>query len=109
VSNGNINVNLNNWPESPLFWLLVAIAGFLVLLATGHAATAVVLFFAAIAVICLVINLTADSPSPALWWACGICAGIALILGLAFVPDDWRTPDTDTALARSLVARTLLR
>ena len=85
----NININISKLPESPLFWILVAVVVFLILLATGHVATAVVIFFLAVAIISLVVNLMSNQYSPILWWICGIFAFLALILGLLFVPLEW--------------------
>ena len=81
--------NIGKFPESPWFWVLVAIAAFLILLATGHPSTAVVLLFLGIGVICLIANLFSSNPSAAIWWTCGICFVIALILGLSLVPIEW--------------------
>jgi hypothetical protein len=85
-------------PESPWFWVLVAIAIFLILLATGHVATAVVFLFLGIAIICLVANTTASEPSSVVWWICAICFVLALILGITLVPSEWSTPKTQEAI-----------
>ena len=105
MSNGNININIDKLPESPWFWVLVAIGVFLVLLATNHVATAVVFFFAAVAVISLAVNLFTDYTYPFLWWVCGICAALALILGLLFVPSEWQKEAAETALKQILATQ----
>ena len=81
---GNININISKLPESPWFWLLVAIAIFLILLASDHVATAVVFFFAGVGIICLIFNFFSTTPNSTLWWVGLICLALALILGLIF-------------------------
>lgn len=83
-------VNIGKLPESPWFWILVAIVAFIVLLANGYIATAVVFLFLAVAVICLVANIISSEPSSVLWWVCAVCFLLALILGILFVPSEWR-------------------
>ena len=99
-----INVNIDKLPESPWFWVLVAIGTFLVLLATGHIATAVVFLFLAVAIICLIANIISSEPSPALWWVCVVCFLLALILGIIFVPSEWQ-PQVTPTLPLSLLAK----
>jgi hypothetical protein len=98
MSNGNININIDKLPESPWFWLLVSIGVFLILLATNHVATAVVFFFIAFGIICLVANFMADQSSDIVWWIGGSCLVIGVILGLLFVPEEWRPKEAEVAL-----------
>jgi len=89
---GDVNFNINNInvPKSPIFWILVAIAVFLILLATGHVATAVVMFLLAVAIICFIVNISSSYPSNNVWTICIFCFVLALILGVLFVPDEWQ-------------------
>ena len=75
-------------PSNPWFWLLAFIGAFLVLLATGHTATAVTLLFSGIALICLIANIT-NSSSSVVWWIFGISLVLALGIGLTLVPAEW--------------------
>jgi uncharacterized protein YhhL (DUF1145 family) len=103
MSNGNINIHIDKLPESPLFWgVLVPIGIFIGLLATGHIATAIVFFFAVVAIGCLIYNLMADYPSDVVWGICIACAVVALIFGIILVPDDWQTQATKEALRQIL-------
>jgi hypothetical protein len=92
---GNINIKIDKLPESPWFWILVAIIVFLVLLGMEKPATAVTFLFLAISFICFVFNLIAfqsSEPSTVVWWICGVCLVLGVIVGLLFVTSEWQPP-----------------
>ena len=90
----NFGFNFEKLPESPIFWILVAIVLFVVLLASGHLATAVTFLFLAISIVTFVTNITRAKQNVALWWVCVICLVLALFVGLTFVYDEWQPPIT---------------
>lgn len=88
---GDININFNNIkiPKSPLFWIIISIVIFLILLASGHIATAVTLLFLAISVICAIINFVSNSQNQNVWIASFIFLFFGVLVGIAFVPSEW--------------------
>lgn len=85
MSNNNFN-----FPNSPWLYILIAVGAFLVLLATGHISTAVVLFLALVGIIVFIYNFATDNATSTTWGICIACLLLALILGLLFVPGDWQ-------------------
>jgi FtsH-binding integral membrane protein len=88
---GNINFNISRLPESPIFWILVAVLLFVGLLASGHPATAFTFLFVCVFIVCLVaaINST-DSNARAIYaLVCIVCFLLVFALGWIFVPDEW--------------------
>lgn len=85
------NVNLpNHWSS----WAIIGAIVFLILLATQHTATA----FAGLTFIGIIFVLVvlADSgfSSGFLWIVLAILVVLALILGLRYVPDEWKPQQT---------------
>jgi uncharacterized membrane protein len=94
----NVNFNISKLPESPWFWILVAIVIFLILLASHHVATAVTMLFLAISVICLIVNLVSSSQSQNLWIACVAFLVLGVLVGIAFVPSEWQAQALPTII-----------
>ncbi len=86
------NFNFDKLPESPLFWLLVAIFIFIGLLATGHGGTALTLVSLSVGVVCVYSNVNSHSgTNSSLWIAAVVCLALALFFGFAFVGNEWST------------------
>jgi len=88
---GNINFNISKLPESPIFWIFVAILVFVGLLASGHPATAFTLLFICVFAICLIsaINSDENNTQIILGIVCFVCLFLVVILCWLFVPGEW--------------------
>lgn len=87
----DINLNVSRLPESPIFWILIAIFIFIGLLASGHPATAFTLLFACVFIICLIaaINSTDSNTTAILVAVCFVLFLLVLGIGWLLVPDEW--------------------
>jgi hypothetical protein len=99
------NINLpSHWSA----WAIIGAVIFLILLATEHAATAFAgLCF--IGVIFIIVLLAGSSfSSGVLWIVLGILVALLLILGLVYVPAEWRPQPTATIPAPVLAILSLI-
>lgn len=92
---GDINFNISKLPESPIFWIFVAVLLFIGLLASGHPATAFTLLFICVFVVCLIaaINSTDSNTTAVYALICLFCFAFVFALGWIFVPDEWSTKE----------------
>jgi hypothetical protein len=88
---GDINFNIEKLPESPWFWLIVAILVEVGLFAAGKPATGFLILALGVGILCLISNLNSNYPSSGLWAVVGVCAVLVVILGVFFVPSEWST------------------
>lgn len=91
---GDINFNIDKLPESPWFWLLVAVAVWVGLLVAGKVATAFLVLALVLGGICLLANVAGSSPSNTLWGVVIVCLLLVLFLGLFVVPSEWQPEAT---------------
>jgi hypothetical protein len=85
-----VKFNIDKWPESPWFWLIVFVlieAGFF---ASGKPATAFLLLALGVGIVCLIANINSDSPKSGLWIVVVICLLLVVILGVFAVPSEWQ-------------------
>ena len=88
---GDINVFLEKLPESPIFWLIVAIIIDVGLFASGKIATAFLFLALSIGVICLISNLESGGSNSTLWIVFAVCLFVVVLTAL-FVSSEWNTP-----------------
>jgi membrane protein implicated in regulation of membrane protease activity len=95
----------NHWSS----WAIIGAIIFLILLATHHTATAFagLVFVGFIFVIVLLAN--ANFSSQTLWIALAILVALLLILGLGYVPSEWKPQQSVTATSQLLPTLFLIR